>query len=44
MGVPATGRHIEMDVWDVLTVRNGKITSHRALVDQTGLMGQLSGE
>jgi steroid delta-isomerase-like uncharacterized protein len=41
MGVPATGRRINMDVIDILTVRDGKITSHRAMVDQAGLMQQL---
>jgi len=41
LGVPATGKHIDMQVIDILTVREGKITSHRAVVDVAGVMQQL---
>jgi steroid delta-isomerase-like uncharacterized protein len=41
MGVPPTGKRVNMEVIDILQVRNGKIVSHSGMVDQMGLMQQL---
>ena len=41
LGVPATGRRIAFDVIDLITVADGKLAAHRALVDQLGLLRQL---
>lgn len=43
MGVPATGRPIEIGVIDILRVCDGKITEHWCQVDFAGLMGQIAG-
>lgn len=42
MGVPATGRPIEIGVIDILRLRDGKITEHWCQVDFAGLMGQIT--
>jgi steroid delta-isomerase-like uncharacterized protein len=44
MGIPATGRPIEIGVIDILRVRNGKITEHWCQVDLAGLMGQITND
>lgn len=41
MGVPPTGKIIDIEVIDILTLKDGKIISHRNMVDQLGLMKQL---
>ncbi|HKP51904.1 MAG TPA: ester cyclase [Chloroflexia bacterium] len=41
MGIPPTGKAIDIEVIDVLRVRDGKITDHWNLVDRLGLMQQL---
>jgi steroid delta-isomerase-like uncharacterized protein len=42
MGVPATGRPIEIGVIDILRMRDGKIVEHWCQVDFAGLMGQIT--
>lgn len=39
--MPATGKQLTLHGCDVLTVRDGRITSHRAYYDQLGFMSQL---
>jgi steroid delta-isomerase-like uncharacterized protein len=41
MGVPATGRQVEINVIDILYVEGGRITDHWTQVDLLGLMQQL---
>jgi steroid delta-isomerase-like uncharacterized protein len=41
MGVPATGKRVQIDVTDIIRLENGQFTDHWALVDQVGLMQQL---
>lgn len=41
MGIPPTGKTLDIEVIDILRVQNGKITDHWNLVDQLGLMRQL---
>ena len=41
MGIPPTGKVLDIEVIDVLRVRNGKITDHWNLVDRLGLMQQM---
>lgn len=42
MGVPATGRPVEIGVIDILRVRDGKLVEHWCQVDFAGLMGQIT--
>lgn len=42
MGVPATGRPVEIGVIDVLRLDGGKIVEHWCQVDFAGLMGQIT--
>jgi steroid delta-isomerase-like uncharacterized protein len=39
--IPATGKQITIRGYDVVTVRDGRITSHRAYFDQLSFMAQL---
>ncbi len=39
--MPATGKQVKLGGCDALTVRDGRIRSHRAYYDQLGLMTQL---
>ena len=39
--IPATGKSVTMRGCDVITVRDGRITSHRIYFDQLGFMMQL---
>jgi ketosteroid isomerase-like protein len=39
--IPATGKQITIRGCDVVTVRDGRITSHRAYFDQLSFMAQL---
>ena len=41
MGIPPTGKTIDIEVIDILVIKDGKITDHWNLVDQLGLMKQL---
>ena len=43
LGVPATGRRVEVVGVDMVRVRDGKIVEHRGLTDTVGLMRQLGG-
>lgn len=40
-GIPATGKSIDVNVIDVITVRDGKVLSEREYYDQLGMMQQL---
>ena len=41
MGIPPTGKTVDIEVIDILAVTDGKITDHWNLVDQLGLLKQL---
>jgi predicted ester cyclase len=41
MGFPATGKRVEITVYDTVRVRDGKIVEHWGVPDQLGLMVQL---
>jgi steroid delta-isomerase-like uncharacterized protein len=41
MGVPPTGRQIDVDVIDIFRIEDGKIIEHWALADMLGAMQQL---
>jgi len=41
MGIPPTGKTVDIEVIDILAVKDGKITDHWNLVDQLGLLKQL---
>ena len=41
LGIPATGKHVEMDIIDIFRVIGGKITEHWAEADLMALMQQL---
>lgn len=41
MGMPATGKRIETDVFDVLRFRDGQLTEHWGLMDVMKMMKQL---
>jgi len=41
MGIPATDRPVSFEVIDILTCRVGRITEHRVVFDQLGLLKQL---
>lgn len=41
MGVPPTGKVIDIEVIDILRVKDGKITDHWNQVDRLGLMQQM---
>jgi predicted ester cyclase len=41
MGLPPTGKTVDIEVIDILAVKDGKITDHWNLVDQLGLLKQL---
>ena len=41
MGVPATGRRVNVQVMDTARVRNGRFSEHWGLVDLPALMDQL---
>jgi steroid delta-isomerase-like uncharacterized protein len=44
LGLPATGRRVEVVGVDLVRVRDGRIVEHRGLTDTVGLMRQLGGE
>lgn len=41
MGMPPTGRPVEVDVFDVVRVEDGRVVEHWGLADQLGLLLQL---
>jgi predicted ester cyclase len=41
LGIPATGREVEIVVMDVVRVAGGRIVEHWGLVDRLGLLQQL---
>ncbi len=41
MGIPATGREVEIQVIDIVRVQDGRIVEHWNVVDRLGLMEQL---
>jgi steroid delta-isomerase-like uncharacterized protein len=41
MGIPPTGKTVDIEVIDILRVKDGKITDHWNNVDRLGLMQQL---
>ena len=41
MGIPPTGREVEIGVIDILRIRDGQITEHWNQLDQLGLLRQL---
>lgn len=41
MGHPPTGRSVEVDVFDVVRFRDGKVVEHWGVADQLGMMLQL---
>jgi steroid delta-isomerase-like uncharacterized protein len=41
LGIPPSGKTVDIDVIDILRVRDGRITDHWNLVDQLSLMRQL---
>jgi predicted ester cyclase len=40
-GIPATGREVEIQVIDIVRVRDGRIAEHWNCVDRLGLLAQL---
>ncbi len=44
MGVPATGRTIEVGVADFLRIENGRVVEHWGVMDTGALMQQLTGD
>ena len=44
MGIPPTGKTVDIEVIDILAVTDGKITDHWNLVDQLGLLKQLGAQ
>jgi steroid delta-isomerase-like uncharacterized protein len=41
MGIPATGKHVSIEVMDILTIRDGKITDHWTVGDFLSMLMQL---
>ena len=41
MGIPPTGKEVSVDVMDILTVTDGKITENWTVGDMPGMMQQL---
>ena len=41
LGLQPTGNHVEFEVIDILTIRDKRITEHRVVFDQLGLLRQL---
>jgi predicted ester cyclase len=41
MGIPATGRKIDIGVLDLFQIRDGKLIEHWALLDNLGMLRQL---
>ena len=43
MGMSSSGRRIEVQVFDILRIRNGQVTEHWGLMDAMTMMQQLGG-
>lgn len=41
MGIPPTGKTVDIEVIDIVAIKDGKITDHWNLTDQLGLLKQL---
>lgn len=41
MGIPPTGKQVKIDLIDIFTVNEGKITAHWTVVDMLGMMQQI---
>lgn len=41
MGFPPTGKRVQVDVFDVVRLENGKVVEHWGVADQLGLLIQL---
>ena len=41
MGIPPTGREVEIQVIDIVRLADGRIVEHRNVVDRLGLLQQL---
>jgi predicted ester cyclase len=41
MGVPATGKRIEVAGYDLVRIRDGQVTEHWGLLDALAMMQQL---
>ena len=41
MGIPATGKRIDIAVLDLFQIRDGKLIEHWALLDNLGMLRQL---
>jgi predicted ester cyclase len=44
LGLPPTGRQVEVEVFDICRIRGGRIVEHWGLADQMGLLLQLGFE
>lgn len=41
MGIPSTGNQVSIEVMDILTIHQGKITEHWTVADNLGMMQQI---
>ena len=41
MGIPATGKKVQVDEIHIVRIKDGKMTDHWGLFDQAGMMAQL---
>jgi predicted ester cyclase len=41
MGVPATGKHVVIDVIDIIRIADGQLIEHWNVLDMLGLMQQV---
>jgi steroid delta-isomerase-like uncharacterized protein len=41
MGIPATGKHLTFDAFDLLRLRGGKVVDHWVVLDVAGLLRQM---
>lgn len=42
MGIPPTGNQVRIDLTDIVRIADGQVVEHWNVVDQLGLMRQLS--
>lgn len=43
MGIPSTGKHFAVGVFDVMRIEDGKFVEHWGQMDSMGMMQQLGG-
>ena len=43
MGMPSSGNHIEVQVFDMVRIRDGQVTEHWGLMDAMSIMRQIGG-